>query len=75
MNSMFQFQLERGGDGTKRVSEDEVEATSSSWLNGKEVSRCGGMMTSAREEAALRRGKGGDDVSWFDVNFTWPKNE
>jgi hypothetical protein len=33
------------------------------------------MMTSAREEAALRRGKGGDDVSWFDVNFTWPKNE
>jgi hypothetical protein len=32
-------------------------------------------MTSARGEAALRRGKRGDDVSWFDMNLTGPKNE
>jgi hypothetical protein len=28
---------------------------------------------SARGEAALGRGKGGDDVSWVDMNLTKPK--
>jgi hypothetical protein len=30
---------------------------------------------SGGEEAALRRGKGGDDVSWADMNLIGPKNE
>jgi hypothetical protein len=30
-------------------------------------------MTSAGEEAASRRGKGGDDTCWADANLTGPK--
>jgi hypothetical protein len=32
-------------------------------------------MTSVGGDAAPRRGKRADDVSWADVNFTGPKNE
>jgi hypothetical protein len=32
-------------------------------------------MTSARGEAAPRRGKGGDNISWVDANLTGSKNE
>jgi hypothetical protein len=32
-------------------------------------------MTSAREEVAPGRGKGGDDAGWADANFIGPKNE
>jgi hypothetical protein len=39
------------------------------------VTRCGGVTTSARGEAALGMGKGGDDTSWTDVNLTGPKNK
>jgi hypothetical protein len=39
------------------------------------VTRCGGVKTSTREEAAPRRGKGGDDINWGDVNLTGSKNE
>jgi hypothetical protein len=28
------------------------------------------LMTSVEEEAALRKGKGGDDASWADTNLT-----
>jgi hypothetical protein len=38
-------------------------------------SRRSGMVTSAGGEAALERGKRGDDDSWADVNLTWSKNE
>jgi hypothetical protein len=34
-----------------------------------------GVMTSAGGEAAPRRGKGGNNASWADVNLTGPKNE
>jgi hypothetical protein len=37
------------------------------------VARCGVVMTSARGEAAPRRGKVGDDISWADANLTRPK--
>jgi hypothetical protein len=30
---------------------------------------------SGGEEAALRREKGGNDVSWADMNFIGPKNK
>jgi hypothetical protein len=33
------------------------------------------MATPARGEAALKREKGGDKVSWADANLTKPKNE
>jgi hypothetical protein len=33
------------------------------------------MTTSVEGEAALGRGKGGDNASWADVNLTRPKNE
>jgi hypothetical protein len=39
------------------------------------VTRCGGVMTSARGEVAPRRGKGEDDASWADANLTGPKNK
>jgi hypothetical protein len=32
-------------------------------------------MTSARGEAAPRREKGGDDITWVYTNLTGPKNE
>jgi hypothetical protein len=32
-------------------------------------------MTSARGVAAPRRGKGGDNISWVDVNLNGSKNE
>jgi hypothetical protein len=35
----------------------------------------GGVMTTARGEAALRRENGGDDVSWADADLTDPKNK
>jgi hypothetical protein len=35
----------------------------------------GDVMMSARGEAALRRGKGGDDVSWTDTNLARQKNK
>jgi hypothetical protein len=35
----------------------------------------GDVMMSAGGEAAPRRGKGGDDVSWTDTNHTRPKNK
>jgi hypothetical protein len=50
------------------LSEDDMEATSSSSLNGKEAWH--DVMMSAKWEAASWRGKGGDDASWTDVNFT-----
>jgi hypothetical protein len=34
------------------------------------VTRCDDMVTSTEGEAALERGKGGDDCSWADVNIT-----
>jgi hypothetical protein len=37
------------------------------------VARRGGVATSAEEDAASARGKGGDDASWADTNLTWPK--
>jgi hypothetical protein len=39
------------------------------------VTRRGGVTMSVRGEAALDRGKGGDDVGWADVNLTGPKNK
>jgi hypothetical protein len=34
------------------------------------VIRCGGVVTSARGEAASRWRKGRDDISWVDANLT-----
>jgi hypothetical protein len=39
------------------------------------VTRRDDMETSAGEEVAPRRGKGGDDVSCADTNLTKPKNK
>jgi hypothetical protein len=39
------------------------------------MSWCGGVTTWVRGEAALGRGKEGDNVSWADANLTEPKNE
>jgi hypothetical protein len=39
------------------------------------VTRHGDMAISAGGEAALERGKRGDDVNWADVNLTRPKTE
>jgi hypothetical protein len=39
------------------------------------VTRCGSMTTSDRGDAALRRKKGGDVISWTDANLTKLKNE
>jgi hypothetical protein len=38
------------------------------------VTRRGGVTMSAREEAALRREKGVDDIDWADANLTGQKN-
>jgi hypothetical protein len=54
-------------------SENEAETASSSWLHGKEESH--GMATSARGATAPEREKGGDDVSWANVNLTGLKNK
>jgi hypothetical protein len=35
----------------------------------------GGVPTSTGGEATARRGKGGEDVGWTDVNLTGLKNE
>jgi hypothetical protein len=37
------------------------------------VTRRGGVTTSAREEAAPRRRKGGENTNWTDTNFTGQK--
>jgi hypothetical protein len=37
------------------------------------VTQYGGMTTSAGGEAALSRGKGGNDASWDDTNLVGPK--
>jgi hypothetical protein len=34
-----------------------------------------GVMTSAGGGAVPERGKGGDNISWADVNLTGPKNK
>jgi hypothetical protein len=39
------------------------------------VTRCSDMMISARGEVTPERRKGGDDVSWADVNLTVLKNK
>jgi hypothetical protein len=39
------------------------------------MTRCGGVATVARGEAAPGREKGGDDTSWVDANLTGPKNK
>jgi hypothetical protein len=39
------------------------------------MTRHGGMTMSAEGEAAPKRGKGGDNVSWADAILTVPKNE
>jgi hypothetical protein len=36
---------------------------------------CDGMVMSTGGESAPKRGNGGDDVSWDDVNVTGPKNK
>jgi hypothetical protein len=60
----FSFCL-RGEATGQALSEDEAEVASSFWLNGKE----------AREDAAPRRGKRGNNASWANVNLIGPKNE
>jgi hypothetical protein len=37
------------------------------------VTWCDGVTTSAGGEAAPKKGKGGDDTSWANVNLTRPK--
>jgi hypothetical protein len=39
------------------------------------VTRCSRMMISDEGDATLRKGKGGDDISWIDVNFIGSKNK
>jgi hypothetical protein len=39
------------------------------------VTRHSGMMISNGGEAAPGKGKGGDDVSWTDMNFSGSKNK
>jgi hypothetical protein len=39
------------------------------------VTWCGGVMTSTGGEVAPERKKGGDNVSWADVNLTGSKNK
>jgi hypothetical protein len=39
------------------------------------VTCCGGVTTSAGGEMTPRRGKGGEDTSWADVNLTGPKTK
>jgi hypothetical protein len=55
------------------LSKDEAEPVSSSWLYRKEAWHNAAI--SVGEEAALRREKGGDDVSWANANLTGSKNE
>jgi hypothetical protein len=52
--------------------EDETRTTSSYWLYG-EGSVTRPVATSAGVEAELGKEKGGDDVSWDDMNLTGPK--
>jgi hypothetical protein len=39
----------------------------------KRVTWRGGVTTSVRGDAISKRGKGGDNVSWADMNLTRPK--
>jgi hypothetical protein len=39
------------------------------------VTQCGGVRMSVGGEATSGRGKGGDNASWTDANFTGPKNK
>jgi hypothetical protein len=68
-DTMLQFRLERGGDGTKRYRK----------MKRRQGTRLGstgdGVVMTARGEAALGRREGGDNTSWADTNFTGPKNK
>jgi hypothetical protein len=71
----LQFRLKRGGDRTKRCQKIKrsIELVLASWEES--VTRRNGMATSVEGEAALRREKRGDDVSWADVNLNGLKNK
>jgi hypothetical protein len=62
-----------GRQRDEALPEDEAEAASSSWLNGKEAWH--NVAASTRGKVAPGRGKEGDDTSWAEENFTGPKNE
>jgi hypothetical protein len=66
-DSMLRFRLERVGDRTKHC------LVLAPWEGS--VTRRRGVATSAGGEVTLRRGKGGDDTSWAEVNVTGPKTE
>jgi hypothetical protein len=74
-NSMLQFYLERGGDGTKRCRKMKPRQRARLGSMGR---KCGTVRW--RDNASRRRGdtkgeKGGDDASWADANLTRPKNK
>jgi hypothetical protein len=73
-DSMLQFRLETGDDGTKRCQK----------MKRGQRARLGSMgrkhdMTQQHDNIGRRRGgterkgKGGEDASWADVNLTVPK--
>jgi hypothetical protein len=72
---MLQIQLERGVDGMKCCQNMKRRQQARIGYMGKKRD-----MTRRRDdvsggEVTPRRGKGGDDTSWADMNLTRPKNE
>jgi hypothetical protein len=70
---MLWFRLETGDDGMKHYWKIKWSQPARLVQWKESVTRCGGMVTSTRGEAALGRKNGGDDASWVDVNLTRPK--
>jgi hypothetical protein len=70
---MLQFWFEMGGDGTKRYRKMKRRRRTHIGSMGS-VTRRGGVTTSDRGEAALRR-KRGENASWINGNLSGSKNK
>jgi hypothetical protein len=71
-DSMLWFRLEKGGDVMKHCQKKKRSQRARVGSIGR---KCDGMTTLTGGERAPGMGRGENDVSWADANFTGLKNE
>jgi hypothetical protein len=73
--SILQFQLKRGGDGTKRCRRMKQRQRTHLDLIGRKRDTVRRRDDIDRRKGGTGEGKGRSDTSWADANCTRPKNE
>jgi hypothetical protein len=75
VDSILRFWLESGGDGAKHCRKMKWRQQARLASMGRKRDTTQQCDNLGQRKCSTGEGKGGDDVSWADANFTGPENK